>query len=369
MPTLHIGKPRTTPFRVEVPLSVDGKGLPALWYEIDRGTPGRFRARDGSFALVGLLPYAMAKRYDIVMTEPVPVSMLANLEEWQDAWLRLRPDLYSRVEIRSRIDPRRPRRPRPDEAVLAFSGGLDSCYALAAHSKRALGFRTRNPGLAVFVNGMDIPLDESDAFAVALASARRITDSFGVPLCAVSTNWKLFCPDYEATFLTGLASVLHLFSGRFRSCVVSNDDPYGKELVGWGSTSSTNRLLGHASFALVTTGYGLSRTEKAAALAGYDAVTENLRVCWEGPMTGRNCGECEKCIRTALNFLAVGLDRVASIGPLTFEKLGKLSVAKVAKVKQLVDVLQYPGQLPEEYRSKLEAVVARESKRFGIPYP
>jgi hypothetical protein len=367
VPTLDIGKPRSTPLRVEVPLSVEGGSLPALWYEISPGTPGRFSALDGSFALIALLPFAMAKGYDIALAEPVSTSMLANLEEWQDAWLRLRPDLYSRVEIRARLAARRLRRSRSNDAVLAFSGGLDSCYSLSAHANRTLGYRSRRLGLAVIVHGMDIPIEEPSAFAVALASAKRITGSFGIPLCAVSTNWKLFSPDYEATFLAGLASVLHLFSGGFRSCVVSSEDPYGQEIVGWGSHSSTNHLLGHASFPLSTTGLGLARTEKAAAIASDTAITRNLRVCWAGPMNGRNCGECEKCVRTALIFLALGVSQIEAMEPVSLEKLDRLSVANAVQLAYLVDILRYPGVLPEPYRSKLEAVVSAESERLGLP--
>lgn len=366
MPTLDVGKLRTTRSRVEVPLSVNGERLPTLWYEIVQGTRGRFRALDASFALIALLPYAMARGYDIVLAEPVSTSMLANLEEWQVYWLRIRPDLYSRVEIRSRVSTRKPLRPRSNEAVLAFSGGLDSCYSLAAHANRTLGYRSRRLGLAVMVRGMDIPLEEPSAFAFALASANRITDSFGIPLCAVSTNWKVFTPDYEATFVAGLASVLHLFSGRFRSCVVSSEDPYGKELPSWGSNSSTNHLLGHASFPLWTTGLGLGRTEKTAAIASNTAITRDLRVCWQGPMNSRNCGECEKCIRTALNFLAVGVDRIKAMEPVSLEKLGGLSVANAVQLAYLVDILQFPGSLPESYRSKLEAVVSAESQRLAL---
>jgi hypothetical protein len=308
----------------------------------------------------------MANGYDIALAEPVSTSMLANLEEWQDAWLRLRPDLYSRVEIRARIAARRPLRRRSIDAVLAFSGGLDSCYSLSAHANRALGFRSKRLGLAVMVHGMDIPLDKPSAFAFALASANRITDSFGIPLCAVSTNWRLFSPDYEATFFAGLASVLHLFSGRYRSCVISSEAPYRQEVLGWGSSSSTNYLLGHTSFPISTTGLGLGRTEKAAAIASNTAITRDLRVCHAGPMNGRNCGECEKCIRTALNFLSVGVPRIEALEPVSLEKLDGLSVANAAQLDNLVDILGYPGVLPEAYRSKLEAVVSAESQRLGL---
>jgi hypothetical protein len=49
-----------------------------------------------------------------------------------------------------------------------------------------------------------------------------------------------------------------------------------------------------------------ARTEKAEGISDWAVGLNNLRVCWAGPLTGKNCGVCEKCIRTKLNFLAVG---------------------------------------------------------------
>jgi hypothetical protein len=40
------------------------------------------------------------------------------------------------------------------------------------------------------------------------------------------------------------------------------------------------------------------------AIAQVPALRDRLRVCWEGADKSRNCGECEKCRRTYLNFLA-----------------------------------------------------------------
>jgi hypothetical protein len=213
---------------------------------------------------------------------------------------------------------------------------------------------------------MDIPLSEPSAFSVALASATRITDSFDLPLCAVSTNWKDFTPDYEATFLAGLASVLHLFSGRFRSCVVSGEFPYGIEPLGWGSNSSTNHLLGHRAFPLETTGIGLTRLDRAVPIVSNAVIAANLRVCWEGPMTGRNCGECFKCVRTALIFLALGVERTEALGPASLERLEALLPLKGKEATALKNVLEHPRALPEQYRSTLEAAVAGASRSSEV---
>jgi len=49
-----------------------------------------------------------------------------------------------------------------------------------------------------------------------------------------------------------------------------------------------------------------SRTEKVKEIADWKVGIDNLRVCWQGGQKDRNCGKCEKCIRTQLNFLATG---------------------------------------------------------------
>ena len=53
-------------------------------------------------------------------------------------------------------------------------------------------------------------------------------------------------------------------------------------------------------------GCGRSRNDKINAVAGWPVAADNLRVCWRNSDPSQNCGICEKCIRTALGFLANG---------------------------------------------------------------
>ena len=46
--------------------------------------------------------------------------------------------------------------------------------------------------------------------------------------------------------------------------------------------------------------------KKVNEISEWKVGVENLRVCWQGVLNDRNCGKCEKCIRTKLNFLACG---------------------------------------------------------------
>ena len=66
------------------------------------------------------------------------------------------------------------------------------------------------------------------------------------------------------------------------------------------------RLFSTDGFRVVHDGAGFSRTQKVQVISAWPAGVENLRVCWEGNRPGGNCGRCEKCLRTMLNFRAVG---------------------------------------------------------------
>jgi len=57
---------------------------------------------------------------------------------------------------------------------------------------------------------------------------------------------------------------------------------------------------------IVHDGAAYSRTEKAEVLLGFPFMVEGLKVCWEGHDPEKNCGLCEKCLRTRLNFAASG---------------------------------------------------------------
>jgi bacterioferritin-associated ferredoxin len=69
----------------------------------------------------------------------------------------------------------------------------------------------------------------------------------------------------------------------------------------------TDPLLSSLSFAIVHDGAEQHRVGKARALAAWPEALRNLRVCWAGRSADTNCGRCEKCVRTILEFRAAGV--------------------------------------------------------------
>ena len=98
----------------------------------------------------------------------------------------------------------------------------------------------------------------------------------------------------------------------------------------------TDHLLSGDMMTIVHDGAGYSRTEKAELLLGFPFVVEGLKVCWEGRDPEKNCGRCEKCLRTRLNFAAAGCNDPPCFSSAFDEKmLSELVVQSTAQLSEL----------------------------------
>jgi hypothetical protein len=89
-------------------------------------------------------------------------------------------------------------------------------------------------------------------------------------------------------------------------------------------------------------GAGYSRTEKAEVLQRFPFVVEGLKVCWEGRDPDKNCGRCEKCLRTRLNFAASGCnDPPCFSGTFETKMLAELLARTTEQVAELESVVSF----------------------------
>jgi len=297
---------------------------------------------NANFAVVAALPTAMSLGRPLHVRGEVDANFLATMEEYMAAWCRWRPDLFQPVAISADVE-RAQRAPAAAGAIMAFSGGLDSTFALHAHKRGLLGRRQQDIQAAVLIQGFDIPLDDANAFEIARGHVKAILDAYGVRLNVVRTNWqKPFCVKWGMTHVLGIAAVLHLFHRQFGGGVIADDVAYDTQVTPWSSNAITNQMLGCGGFAIRTTGASWSRTEKTGAVATNPVVLNHLRVCYERPELGGNCGECEKCIRTKLNFHAVGIPSVPALGrPLTIGDVRATIPSHFDFPGSIADVLAY----------------------------
>lgn len=108
-----------------------------------------------------------------------------------------------------------------------------------------------------------------------------------------------------------LVACINNYSHEFSHTLVAGAKSYGEMYFPSGSTAATDHLLSGAAMQIVHDGACASRTDKVKLIARNASATESVKVCWEGKNTHENCGVCEKCLRTRLNFRAAGVNSPA----------------------------------------------------------
>lgn len=354
--------------RVAFHVQTDNDVDRVLWYETVRGTPPAPPDRLDA-AAIALVPRAMHGGQDLHLEGPVSWTLLANLEEFVECWAAWKPDLFRPVRITAEevVDDRASGAGAlAATAVIAYSGGVDSSYALVAN-ETVRGWRSADVVAGIQVHGFDIHVDDHRAFARTLASSAPVLDAFDVEQVGVGTNWHAeLCPDWEYTFFAGLASVLHLFSDRAGLALVAPDNAYDAPRIPWGSNPVTNPMLASNRFDFAFPGGAHARYEKCAAIGAVPAIRANLRVCWEGSTPGGNCGECEKCIRTKLNFLAAGHGTLEALGPVTVDQIREVTIGSPVVAAGYRLMVEPVTAIDPKLGAVLAEVVESEIRRLEV---
>jgi len=203
----------------------------------------------------------------------------------------------------------------PKSDALFFSGGLDSFYALT----RLTGQRREENNLThlVFVHGFDISLNDRLLFHRTQTAIETIASSYGKKLVVLRTNVRELTDRYVGwnnCFGGAMASVALCLGGFFRHVYVASDAGPNEKILYSGSLPYVDGMIPPDLGELWSTGttslinycYGISRIEKARAIANNSLAQKYLRVCWENRNGAYNCGRCSKCVRTMLALHLVG---------------------------------------------------------------
>lgn len=255
--------------------------------------------------------HAMSRGEDLHIAGPVSRSLLENLEDLVLSWVNYCPNFYKRIRISADEEVRDQSRICPPNtknlAIAAFSGGIDASFTAWRHHNGKVGRKTRKILAGALIQGFDIPLYNLEAFYTSVASASETLQSINIPLVTVQTNWKnVVCNNWEMEFGDGVATCLMNWQGAVDTALIGSDMDYRRLVFPWGGSPMTYGMLSNDGFKVIYDGGECPRTEKAETISSWKVAMSNLRVCWAGPLNGKNCGVCEKCTRTKMNFLAVG---------------------------------------------------------------
>jgi hypothetical protein len=287
-------------------IEIPEEGQKTLWYGLPAARSAWLTKGADPFVLATLFT-AMRRKADLRVHGEVSPSLLRNLEEFQSAWVCWRRDRYARIDITCDCEREQVRASLPGGALGLFSGGVDGAFTFF-HNLRGSGKWSQVLKAGLMVHGFDIPLQQEDAFAGAVERSRLMLKSLGIELITMATNFRDLGDVWVEAHGAGAASCLTLLQGGFRAGLISSSDPYdGLVLPYDGSNPITDGMLSSDAFSVINYGGGFDRTEKVRVIAQWPEARRYLRVCWQGEEKDRNCGICEKCIRTILNFRISGM--------------------------------------------------------------
>lgn len=288
-----------------------------LWFEMPDSVPAW---KDGDLEpfLISVVLDAMANGWPIHARGGISRKLLSNLAEFQVAWRRWRPKTLREVGIRSDWDwgPKDVADLDDRLAVAAFTGGVDASCTVWRHHSGIAGNRSRRIAACAFVHGFDIALEDVEKFHASLELAGSTLSSIGLGIIPLRTNFRyVIDTNWLDSHGCGIVAALRFLKGIAPAGLIGSSKPYDDMVLPYGSNPVSDHLLDGDGFAVLHDGGGCNRTEKVAVVAQWAEGSRNLRVCWKGRQIGANCGKCEKCTRTRLNFLANGKVPPETLGP------------------------------------------------------
>jgi hypothetical protein len=311
-------------------IEMPGGERQVLWYRVPESQAAALHPACDPF-VVGTIYLLMQAGHDVYVHGQVSPSLLRNLVEFQAAWASWVAGLHQ-VEICADREEEAEVPADRTDTLVAFSGGVDSCFSAFRHARRVDLRFPRQLAAGVMVHGFDIPLDEPETFRSAVERSQKMLASLNLDLIPVATNYRTVVEDWTHSYGAGIASCLMLFAGRFGEGLIGQGLAYDHYLhLAEGSNPLTDALLSSCAFTVVPDGGGYQRADKIRLMAGWAEFLQYLRVCWAGDHKDRNCCECEKCIRNILTFRVLGLGL-----PPCFER--DVSIEQIMRLTRLKEI-------------------------------
>jgi hypothetical protein len=278
---------------------------------------------------------------------PMLVEGMLTAHAWWTSWGGM-PTTAPAIECPARGRCRRASGER--RGVLFLSGGVDSLHTLMRNRRI---YREDDEAYirdAVFIHGFDIGKRARDPelahFQMALRRLEPVAAETGLRLVCCRTNLR-HLPSPSGFWLyrhngAALAAVGHAATLSPATLFIASSQPVANALP----MGTHPALDGHYSSQRVTIlhdGGRFTRVEKVRDLAAWPTALAALRVCGANLNNQANCGRCEKCLRTQLDLLAVGIDDCPAFGP----RLTPLELIEAAvPLATGVHVITYEDLLP-----------------------
>lgn len=249
------------------------------------------------------------------------------------------------------------RRPAAGRA-LCFTGGVDSFFSLLHGS--------HEPTCLLYVVGFDVPVEDEARADDVVHLVRSVAADRGIPAVIVRTDLRehprFASISWEHTHGAALAAVGHLLAPTVSTLVIPPSYAADR-LVPWGSRPDLDPRWSVPRRLVVEHGDASGRRlDRVLAIAGDPLVHRHLRVCWQNVGTDRNCGRCEKCVRTMAMLAGAGALDACETFPARAELPGRIDAmtAVPAGITPLWEDLLGIDLLDPE-RAAVDALLRRSS--------
>ncbi len=291
-----------------------GIGDETIWFDLeDRFVDGL--SVSGNPWLAGLLPLAVTLGEPMELPLPVDPALHEGALALMEVWARWYPE--RQPVVLDVGDVATVAAPTPERTGILFSAGLDSFHTLLRHCPSGEAIRRFPIDDLLTVWGLDVPLGHAEAFARVAGQVGEIAAATGTTSVTMATNLRESEWNRANWGLMGqgpaLAALALVLEGRFARILVPSSTRYGSDRA-WGTHPLTDPLLSTTTLDFRNDGAHHGRWEKAQAVSRSDLAMGHLRVCWVGG-NERNCGRCEKCLRTLTLFEFLGVRDRATTFP------------------------------------------------------
>jgi hypothetical protein len=228
-------------------------------------------------------------------------------------------EMFTRMDFRGRIDVDEvvdtESESEPGAAMSLFSGGVDALHTALRHRDEHLTL--------VNIRGIDVRTSNESSWrrvrerTTGFARAQGLRTAFVKTNAREAVNERRLSRRFDGAIrhwwtvsiglgLLGITAPLTYVTGSSTVYIASGVTESFENPIGYHPTIDNH--VGWSTVTCVHDGFGVGRPEKQR-LIGEQAPGQELLVCLSGSDgDGRNCSWCEKCLRTIVGFLVVGVD-------------------------------------------------------------
>ncbi len=315
------------------------------WFEVPEALANGIGQTGNSWLMV-LTPLAVFLKEDLEINLPVDWHLLNNLRQVMGIWQIWFPDLSPIAYRVNCVDDFNLGQNRREMAF--FSGGIDSFFTIL-HPPDNLNL-TKNITDLIFVEGFDIPLENSLALQKMQEKLRATAQELEKNFFAIRTNlrqtlWKK--TDWgKVAHGCALASISHLLEKNYSKAWMGSTGGY-HSMGPLGSHVALDPLFTSKLVQFIHDGALFNRFQKTEFLSKFEIVLKNLHVCWQEE-SDTNCSKCTKCYRTMIMLDALGvLHRCGSfdISNYKISNISRFYTGRETELSYLTATMEYAKQV------------------------